>query len=135
MMQLLARILVGVAGLLGVLVALRIWMAPEEVAAQLGIGPLSPLGLATIRADIAGFFGAGGALSIFAAVRNRAGLLTPPLLLIGLALAGRILTGATTGFTNEMVPPIAIEAGLLVILALGRWQLARQPLSSPSGTP
>ena len=124
-MQMIARLLVGIAGLLGVLVALRLWMAPEDVALQLGVQPIGPFGLATIRADVAGFFGGAGALSIFAAIRNRAVLLTPPLVLIGLALTGRIITAASSSITNEMIPPMAIEAGLLAVLALGRLQLAR----------
>ena len=124
-MQMVSRLLVGIAGLLGVLVALRLWMAPEDVALQLGVQPIGPFGLATIRADVAGFFGGAGALSIFAAVRNRAVLLTAPLVLVGLALTGRVITATASGITNEMIPPIAIEAGLLAVLALGRQQLAR----------
>lgn len=124
-MQVVSRILVGVAGLLGVLVALRIWMAPDDVASQLGVQAMGPFGLATIRADLAGFFAAGGAFSLVAAIRNRAVLLTPPLVLIGLALAGRVVTVATSGVTNEMIPPMAIEGALVAILALGRTQLAR----------
>ena len=57
--------------------------------------------------------------------RKIAALLTPPLILIGLALTGRIITAASSSITNEMIPPMAIEAGLLAVLALGRLQLAR----------
>ena len=124
-MQMVSRILVGIAGLLGVLVALRIWMAPDDVASQLGVQAMGPFGLATIRADLAGFFAAGGGFSLVAAIRNRAILLTPPLVLISLALAGRIVTVATSGVTNEMIPPMAIEGALVAILVLGRTQLAR----------
>lgn len=125
MMQMVSRLLVGVAGLLGVLVALRLWMVPQEVAIQLGVEPIGPFGLATIRADVAGFFAGAGVLSLFAAIRNRAVLLTAPLILVGLALTGRLITAGTSGITNEMIPPMAIEAGLLAVLALGRHQLAR----------
>lgn len=124
-MQMITRLLVGIAGLLGLLVALRLWMAPEELAVQLGVQPIGPFGLATIRADVAGFFAGAGVFSVLAAVRNRAALLNAPLVLIGLALTGRLITAATSGITNEMIPPIAIEAGLLAVLALGRQQLAR----------
>jgi len=124
-MQMIARILVGVAGLLGVLVALRLWMAPEDVAAQLGIQAAGPLGVASIRADIAGFFAAGGAFSVLAAIRNRAVLLTAPMVLIGLALTGRLITLALNGVSNDMIPPLAVEAVMLAILAFGRMRLAR----------
>lgn len=124
-MQTIARVLVGVVGLLALLLALRIWIAPEEVAAQLGIQAAGPLGIATIRADMAGFFAAGGGLSLFAAIRNRAGLLTAPMTLIGLALSGRIITVVMNGVSNDMIPPMAIEAVLLAVLAFGRMRLAR----------
>lgn len=124
-MQMIARILVGVAGLLGMLVALRLWMAPEDVAAQLGIQAAGPLGVASIRADIAGFFAAGGAFSVLAAIRNRAVLLTAPMVLIGLALTGRLITLALNGVSNDMIPPVAVEAVMLAILAFGRMRLAR----------
>lgn len=124
-MQMIARVLVGVAGLLGLLVALRLWMAPEDVAAQLGVQAAGPLGIASIRADIAGFFAAGGGFSLVAAIRNRAGLLTAPIVLIGLALTGRFLTLALNGISDDMIPPMAIEAALLAILVFGRMRLAR----------
>lgn len=124
-MQMIARVLVGVAGLLGLLVASRLWMAPDDVAAQLGVQAAGPLGIASIRADIAGFFAAGGGFSLVAAIRNRAGLLTAPIVLIGLALTGRFLTLALNGISDDMIPPMAIEAALLAILVFGRMRLAR----------
>ena len=124
-MQMIARVLVGVVGLLAVLLALRIWMAPAEVATQLGLQAASPLGIATLRADVAGFFAAGGVFSLSAAIRNRAVLLTAPMVLIGLALTGRLITAAMNGISNDMIPPMAIEAVLLAILAFGRMRLAR----------
>jgi hypothetical protein len=122
-MQAVLRVIVGIAGTLGVLIALRIWMAPTEVAAQLGVTPVGPLGLATIRADMAGFFGGVGALSVFAAIRGQGRLLTAPLLLIGLALTGRVVTILMSGFSNEMLPPMVVELVLVLILAAGRSRL------------
>jgi hypothetical protein len=124
-MQMALRVVVGVMGLLGILIALRIWMAPAEVAAQLGVGASGSLGVATIRADMAGFFGGVGALAVFAAVRNRSALLLAPLLLIAIALAGRLLTVVLNGYSEEMAVPIAIEAVLLLVFGLGRMRLAR----------
>lgn len=124
-MQMVVRGVVGIVGLLGVLIAARIWMAPAEVAAQLGVAATSPLGEATIRADMAGFFGGAGALALLAAVRNRAVLLLAPLLLVAIALTGRVLTVAMSGYTEPMLAPMVIEAVLLVVFALGRMKLAR----------
>lgn len=114
------RILIGLTGLAACLVALRIWMAPDEVAARLGLAAASPLGAATLRADFAGFFAAGGVFSIWAAARDARRLLTPPLLLIGCALAGRLLTLALGPQTPDMAAPMAIEGALVVLLAIGR---------------
>lgn len=122
-MQMALRVAVGVAGFLGLFVAVRIWMAPEEVAFQLGVLPEGTFGIATIRADLGGFFAAAGALSLFGAIKGRAGVLTAPLVMIGLALAGRLISLAVTGVTNEMLPPLAIELALVLILALGRFRM------------
>ena len=121
-MAMVLRVVVGVVGLLGMLIAARIWMAPTEFAAQLGVEPAGPLGLATIRADMAGFFGGAGAIALFAAFKGRGGLLIAPLVLVGIALAGRLVTVAANGFTQDMGPPMAIEALLLVVFAAG-WKL------------
>lgn len=116
------RAVIGIAGLLGLLVAARIWMAPEETAAQLGVVASGPLGLATIRADMGGFFAAGGVFGLLAAIKGRGSLLLPPMVLIGFALTGRLLAVAMNGFVPEMGPPMAIEAILLVLFMVGwKW--------------
>lgn len=121
-MQLVLRALMGIAGLLGLLVAARIWMAPAEVAGQLGVAAASPLGLATIRADMGGFFGAGGLFALAAAIKARGGILLPSVVLIGLALTGRLIAVAMNGYAPEMGPPMAIEAVLLVLFIAGwKW--------------
>jgi len=125
MIRVALRVLVGLAGVLAILVALRLWMDPVEPAARLGLVARGSLGLATLRADVAGFFGAAGLLSLLAAIRSRGGLLTAPLLLIGLALTGRVITVLMSGYAPEMLQPMVIEAVLLVILAAGRRGLSR----------
>ena len=112
---------VGIAGLLGLLVAARMWMAPEDVAAQLGVVASGPLGLATIRADMGGFFAAGSVFALMSAIKGRGALLTPSVVLIGFALTGRLVAVATNGFVPEMGPPMAIEA-LLLVLFLAGWK-------------
>lgn len=121
-MKMVLRVVVGVVGLLGLLVAARMWMAPIELAAQLGVAPAGPSGVATIRADMGGFFGGAGVFALIAAFKGRGGLLIAPLVLIGIALSGRLLTVVLNGFTQDMGPPMAIEAVLLVVFAAG-WKL------------
>lgn len=124
-MQMIVRVVVGLLGLAGVLIALRIWMAPADVGAQLGLAASNTVGLATLRADLAGFFGGAGAFALVGAVRNRGAFLLAPLGLVAIALTGRIITLATNGYSEAMLPPMAIEAVLLLVLALGRAKLAR----------
>ncbi|WP_374346316.1 hypothetical protein [Phenylobacterium sp.] len=119
-MRSILRGLIGLVGVLGLLMALRIWMAPAAAAGKLGLVGQGPLGEATLRADVAGFFGVAGGLALYAAIRNRAGLLTAPLLLIGAALAGRIVTLAASGPGPDTLAPMLVEAVLVVILGAGR---------------
>jgi hypothetical protein len=98
------------------------WMAPEGTAAQLGVVASGPLGLATIRADMGGFFAAGGVFGLLAAIKGRGNLLLPSVALIGCALTGRLVTVAINGFVPEMGAPMAIEAVLLILFAAGwKW--------------
>jgi hypothetical protein len=116
----LLRGLIGLLGLGGVLIAARFWMDPAAIGAQLGLKGTDVLGAASLRADVGGFFGAAGLLSIVAAIRNDGRQLAAPLLLVCLALAGRLLTAALQGLPPASVPPLAVEAGLVLILGLGR---------------
>ena len=124
-MQFVLRIVVGVAGVLGLLLAARLWMAPSEMAAQLGLTPAGSLGLATIRADVGGFFAAGGAFALAAAIKGRGSYLVPSVVLIALALMGRLVAVIVDGFVPEMGPPLLIEVVLLLLFAIG-WRLMRR---------
>lgn len=118
-MQKLTRGLVGTAGVLALLMAVGFWLRPAELGGKLGLEPVGALGLASLRADLGGFFGAAGVFALLAAVRNRRDLLLVPITLIGIALAGRLLSLALTGFSQPLVQPIVIEAVLIVIMVLG----------------
>lgn len=119
-MKLVVRGVVGLVGVLALLMAAMFWLNPGLPAARLGVAALDALGFATLRADMGGFFAMAGILSLSAALRDSARLLTAPLLLVTLALAARIGTAALEGYTPAMAQPMAIEAVLAVILALGR---------------
>lgn len=123
-MKLVIRILAGLAGALGVFIALATWANPAGPPAQLGLQGVGALGEATIRADIAGFFGTFGVMAIAGAVRGEGRLFTAPMVLIGLALAGRVITVAMSGYAPEMGLPMMIEVGLLSVFGAGRFLLA-----------
>jgi hypothetical protein len=105
---------------LGLLLALQLWLNPALPAAKLGLSATGPLGLASIRADLGGFFAGSSILALIAVIRSEAKYLTAPVLFIGLALMGRVLTVAMSGLTADMVQPMVVEAVLVVVLALGR---------------
>ncbi|MDQ0464289.1 hypothetical protein QO010_002070 [Caulobacter ginsengisoli] len=119
-MKLVIRGLVGLAGVLALLLALQFWLNPALPAGRLGISPIGALGLATIRADMAGFFGAAGAFALFAAIRAEGKWLTAPLLMIAIALTGRVITVAVQGWSPELGLPMIVEAVLLALFAAGR---------------
>ncbi|PHY12595.1 hypothetical protein CSW58_11575 [Caulobacter sp. B11] len=112
--------MVGLVGLLAVLGAVQVWVAPAAFAGRLGLSAADSLGLATLRADLGGFFGVAGALALAAALRDRRSLLIAPLIALAIALVGRLVTLAIAGYSPNMLAPIIVEAVLLAILALGR---------------
>ena len=120
MLRLLPRLLVGALGVLALIGALRIWIDPAIPAATLGLSPIGGLGLATLRADVGGFFAGMGGFALAAAIRNDRRLVTAPLVLVSLALTGRLITAGLEGLAPEMVLPIVVEATLAVILVFGR---------------
>ena len=74
---------------------------------------------------MAAFFGAAAILSLTAAIRNEARWLTPVLLLLALALAGRVFNLVSTGGGAALIPPMVIEAVLIGVMGLGRRLLGK----------
>lgn len=114
-----ARGLLGLVGLLMLAIALRIWMQPQVFAATLGLAAKDHLGVASLRADLGGFFGGGGLFALIAALRSDRRWLAPAMILLGLALTGRVISLIVSGGGVPQIPPMIIEALLIAILALG----------------
>ena len=123
-MRMSLRIAVAAIGALLLLIGLGAWIDPAGTAAKLGLAGTGSLGLASLRADLGAFFLGGGGLALVAAWRRAPALLTAPLLLIGLALAGRCLALLVTPFDPLMLPPMVAEAVMLVVFAGGRFARA-----------
>ena len=119
------RGVVGVAGALGLFLAVRLWVAPAVVGANLGLIGEGPLGQATLRADVGGFFAAVGVFAIAGAARGEARLLTAPLLMVATAIAARLVAAAVNGLDQRAVQAIVVEAVLVAVFGLGRWRLGR----------
>ena len=110
------RIFTGLVGGLSILLALRFWLNTDVQAAKVGLGNLSLAGHATVRADLAGFFLVGGAISLYAAIKGNAAYLWPNLLLVGAAITGRALTLALNGSDATSYPPMVAEAVIIGLL-------------------
>lgn len=130
MLRGLVRILLGAAGVLALALGARFWVQPQVAAATLGVLGVNAVGVATIRADLGGFFAAAGVFTLAGAVLGRSRFLAPPLVLLVLALFGRLITLAHDGYDQTMVPPMAVEAALVVLLTMGVWTLRDQPARS-----
>jgi hypothetical protein len=113
------RGLIGLTGLLALLIASRFWIDPAKIAATMDLTPGGPAGLGTLRADMAGFFGAAGVLMLAAVIRKEARWLTPVVLMLGIALTGRVLNLVLNGPSPTLIPPMVIEAVMIVLTGLG----------------
>ncbi len=125
MMTLILRIILGVAGALGLLIGARMWMDPVKVGEMMGLSGAGPLGQATLRADVGGFFAAVGLLVLAGAIRNQARLFTAPVLMIALALSGRLFAAAVNGVDPMAIRSMVVEAVLVCLFAVGRLRLAK----------
>lgn len=119
-MNFVVRALLVIAGLFGLVVAAGFLINPDMMAAKFGIAAQEALGYSTLRADFGALFGAVGVLSLGAAIRNSARLLTAPLLLIAIGFGGRLLTIALAGYDPSMLQPMITEIVLIALFATGR---------------
>jgi len=129
-LQKVLRVLIGLTALLYITLALGFLLDPAQAAARLGIGAIAPLGMATLRGDFIGFFGTIGILALLGAVRNEARYYIAPLMLVGMTLAGRLITVAASGFDATMGPPMLVEAVTVSLLLLGSRSLKTNHLNA-----
>ena len=114
------RVLIGLVGLLALLVSIRLWIAPAKVGAILGLASNGLAGTATLRADVAAFFAGVGLFSLLAALRRDRRIVVVPLVLVGLALAGRLLSAALLGLPPQQYASVAVEVALVVLFLAAR---------------
>jgi hypothetical protein len=119
--QKLLRLAVFVTGIALMLIGLVALTDPARVAAGLGITSVNLLGAASLRADLFGFFTTAGILSFLAAVRRMPELLMAPLLLMALALTGRVVALFVVPFDVTLLPPMAAEAVMTGLFGAARF--------------
>ena len=126
MIQHALRVLIGLSGLAALGMAVRFWIDPAVPAAQLGVGALGDLGVSTLRADLGAFFGVAGGFAVAAALRNDARLVLTPLLILAVALLGRLFTATQLGLGADVIEPISVEAALVALYTAGWFLLGRR---------
>lgn len=119
-MKNIARLLVGLFGLLSVATALGLWFAMEGLLTNLGIAPTDLagglVGRATVRADIAGLFAGMGVAMLLAARNQNRSWTNAVLLFVTMAITGRIISVFLDGGPAIVWPPIAIEAAIIALV-------------------
>ena len=119
MMRTILRGVIGLVGLFNLALGLGFLLAPDKLAPAFHLAPLGTQGLATLRADFPGFFIGVGVFAIVGAWSGQARALVVPMLLLGTALFGRLVSLALDGVTPTAAQPMIAEAVMLTILWRG----------------
>ncbi len=120
------RIVLGGVGLFNMALGLGFLFQPMRLAAQFALSPIGTQGMATIRADFPAFFLTGGMCALIGAWRVDVRPLLVPILLLGIALTGRIISILLDGTAATTFPPMIAEAAMIAILLLARRALGSQ---------
>lgn len=122
-----ARILTGLIGLLSIQGAWHHWFQTAMLAEERGMQPLGAIGRANIRADVGGIFLAIGLFALMAAWKKSASWTAGAIVIVGSTLFGRFVSGAIDGISAREAMPMAIEAGVLVVLAFSYFRFRKTP--------
>lgn len=114
------RIVVGAIALFNILIGLGFLFNPAGLGAQFFVIPDGAQGMATLRADFPGFFITGGTFALIGAVQRDGRALLVPLLLLALAITGRVVSLVADGMQATAFPPMGAEAVMIIVLALAR---------------
>lgn len=120
-----ARIGVVLAGLFSLAMGSMAILSPVDLGNALGLGPLSPVGLNSLRADMGAFFLASAIACGLALFAKRPNWLWGAAALYGLAVTGRFIGVVVEGPPAGIIPPIVIELVLVALLVFGAKKLAR----------
>lgn len=113
------RAVVGLAGLFNLVLGLGFLIDPAQAGLRFFLLSLGTQGLATMRADFTAFFVTGGTFALIAAWRAWRTPLLVPLMLLSIALGGRVISLIADGAPGKAFPPMIAEALMIAVLALG----------------
>lgn len=113
------RGIVGLTAVFNILLGIGFLIDPAQSGLRFFVTSLGTQGLATIRADFSAFFLTGGVFALVAAWRAWRTPLIVPLCLLGIAISGRAISLVADGAPAQALVPMAAEAAMIAILALG----------------
>lgn len=118
------RVVAGILGAFGLLATLLFWFSADSSANSIGLVPVGHIGPASIRADVAGFFGAQTLFAFLTAWTGRGEYALPPIVLMSFAIFGRVLSIALGDFDPAVVSGMVVEAICIAIFAYA-WRTLR----------
>ena len=114
------RLIIGLLGLFNLGLGLLFLFRPAQMAVDFSVQPVGTQGLATVRADFSAFFIVGGLFAILGAIRMDPSPLRVPLLLLAIALFGRVLSLLLDGVAQTAYPPMIAEAVMIILLLVAQ---------------
>lgn len=118
-MRTIIRILIGAQALFMIAIGLGFLLMPERTGAAFFLAATSPVGEATLRADMFGFFVGGSLFALYAAWRGIALPLLVPIVLLSSAIFGRLVNLFVAGPVPGSFPPLLVEVVMLAVLFTG----------------
>ncbi len=112
------RAVIGLVGLFNVTIGLAFLVVPQKLAAAFFLSPIGSQGMATLRADFPGFFIGASVFALVGAWRGEARPLLVPLLMLGIALFGRVISILVDGMAPTAIQPMTVEAVMIGLLLL-----------------
>ena len=113
------RGVVGLTAVFNILLGIGFLIDPAQSGLRFFLTSLGTQGLATMRADFTAFFLTGGVFALVGAWRAWRTPLIVPLCLLGIAISGRAISLVADGAPGKAFVPMAAEAIMILILALG----------------
>jgi hypothetical protein len=118
-MRNLVRALVALVGLFNLALGLSFLFDPAQAGLRFFITSLGTQGMATMRADFTAFFVTGAVFALVGAWRAWRTPLLVPLLLLSIAISGRVVSLIADGAPPMAFPPMIAEGVMIALLALG----------------
>jgi hypothetical protein len=112
------RAVIGLVGLFNLFIGLGFLFDPAQAGLRFFLTSLGTQGMATMRADFTAFFVTGAVFALVGAWRAWRTPLLVPLMLLGIAIAGRVVSLVADGAPPMAFPPMIAEAVMILLLAL-----------------